>query len=268
MKSDLVLVDREALLAELKRVFDVRTAETLLGVLDKVAAQARATGVTREDFSELKQIVAELAQAQQRAEERLSRLELVVERLVETQRDLVDQISKLTDRMDKLTDRMDGLADQVSKLTDKVGKLDGRSLELTYREKADAYFGPLLRRLRVVSLRTLEDTLEAHLSQDEFRDVLLLDLLISGQPRHQPEVSEVWLAVEASVVVDAEDVARAQRRAALLRQAGYRAIPVVAGEQMTLGAEAEARLHQVVVLQDGRSFFWNEALATWAKGRS
>lgn len=284
MESELVLVDREALLAELRRVFDVQTAEALLGVLDKVAGQVRAAGISREDFSELKQIVTQLAEAQRKAEvrlagveDRLSRLEETVAQLVEAQRKaeirlegVEDRLSRLEGIVAQLAEALRDLADKVAKLTesmdrltDKVARLDGRVLETTYREKAGAYFGPLLRRLRVVSPHSLEDSLEAILSHEEFRDVLLLDLLISGQPRHRPQMSEVWLAVEVSVVVDAEDVARAQRRAALLRRAGYRAIPAVAGESITQGAEAEAGLHKVAVLQDGRSLLWEEALATW-----
>lgn len=291
MESELVLVDREALLAELRRVFDVQTAEALLGVLDKVAGQVRAAGISREDFSELKQIVTQLAEAQRKAEvrlagveDRLSRLEETVAQLVEAQRKAEIRLAGVEDRLSHVEDRLSrlegivaqlvealrDLADKVAKLTesmdrltDKVARLDGRVLETTYREKAGAYFGPLLRRLRVVSPHSLEDSLEAILSHEEFRDVLLLDLLISGQPRHRPQMSEVWLAVEVSVVVDAEDVARAQRRAALLRRAGYRAIPAVAGESITQGAEAEAGLHKVAVLQDGRSLLWEEALATW-----
>lgn len=291
MESELVLVDREALLAELRRVFDAQTAEALLGVLDKVAGQVRAAGISREDFSELKQIVTQLAEAQRKAEvrlagveDRLSRLEETVAQLVEAQRKAEIRLAGVEDRLSHVEDRLSrlegivaqlvealrDLADKVAKLTesmdrltDKVARLDGRVLETTYREKAGAYFGPLLRRLRVVSPHSLEDSLEAILSHEEFRDVLLLDLLISGQPRHRPQMSEVWLAVEVSVVVDAEDVARAQRRAALLRRAGYRAIPAVAGESITQGAEAEAGLHKVAVLQDGRSLLWEEALATW-----
>ena len=40
-------------------------------------------------------------------------------------------------------------------------------------------------------------------------------------------------------------------------------MPVVAGERVILGAEDEARQHKVVVLQDGWSFLWDEALAAW-----
>jgi len=47
--------------------------------------------------------------------------------------------------------------------------------------------------------------------------------------------------VEVSAVVERHDVERAQRRAAALRCAGYRAIPTVAGEQVTAEAEEVAR---------------------------
>jgi len=99
----------------------------------------------------------------------------------------------------------------------------------------------------------LEDDLEAHLSPEEFRDLLQLDLLIRGRPRYREEAPEVWLAVEISVVIDRRDVERA------LRRAGYRAIPTVTGERMTEGAEEEAEAHKVLMLLDGRPISWEEA---------
>jgi septation ring formation regulator EzrA len=126
MKSHLVLVDRDELLIELRQVFDVQTAETLLGVLDKVADQVYAAGVRREDFSELKAIVADLAEAQRQSEirlsgvetrlsdvetrlsgveTRLSRLEENVAALVEAQRRTGDQIKELVETQ-KLWKRM------------------------------------------------------------------------------------------------------------------------------------------------------------------
>jgi len=162
-----------------------------------------------------------------------------------------------------LAEQVRQLVASQQKIVDDLGGLKGKVLELTYHNKAGAYFGPLLRRVRVVSLPALEDELEARLSPEGFKDVLLLDLVVSGQPRHLAQGPEVLLAVEVSSVVDEEDVTRARRRAELLRQAGYRAVPVVAGERVTLGAEDEARQHKVVVLQDGRSFLWDGALAAW-----
>ncbi|MCI0529347.1 MAG: hypothetical protein L0Y56_18060 [Nitrospira sp.] len=219
-------------LAEAQR----RSEERLASVEERLAS-------VEERLSRLESIVETLAEAQRQAEERLSRLESVVETLVEQVRSLVEEQRRTANT---------------------VSDLKGRMLEITYRDNADAYFGPLLRRLRVVRPHTLEETLEAHLSREEFKDILRLDLLVSGQPRYYPNLSEVWLAVEVSTVVDKEDIDRARRRADLLRQAGYQAIPTVAGEQVTSRAEDEAHTHKVVLLEDGWIFLWEEALQAWA----
>ena len=62
-------------------------------------------------------------------------------------------------------------------------------------------------------------------------------------------------------MIDREDVARAHRRAALLRQAGHRAVPVVAGDAITLGAESEIKSAPIIVLRDGQSEGWEAELA-------
>jgi len=274
------LEETVAALAEAQR----RSEERLSRLEETVVALAEAQRRSEERLSRLEETVAALAEAQRRSEERLSRLEETVAALAEAQRRSEERLSRLEERLSSVEERLSGveerlnkletslltLAEQVrqlvasqQKIVDDLGGLKGRVLELTYRGKAGAYFGPLLRRLRVVSPHTLEDVLEARLSPEGFKDVLLLDLLVSGQPRHLTQAPEVWLAVEVSSVVDEEDVTRARRRAELLRQAGYCAVPAVAGERITLGAEDEARQHRVVVLQDGRSFLWDEALAAW-----
>lgn len=244
--QDLVrlLVQRPEWQAELRRLLLADDFLALPGIVRELAEAQRQSEAR---LTRLEATVAELAEAQKRTEQR-------VEELAEAQRNLIDQVAKLTERVDRLTDR--------------VGRLDGRMLERAYHEKAGAYFGPLLRRLRVVPPHTLEDDLEARLSGEEFQDVLRLDLLVNGQARRAAERSEVWLAVEISVVIDREDVERAVRRAALLQKAGYRAIPLVAGEQMTAGAEGEARAASAAVLLDGHALHWEEALATLdTKGR-
>lgn len=243
METHLMLVDREELFLELRQVFDVRTTEALLNVLNKVAKQVTAAGVPREDFSELKAIVAELAESQRR-------LETQMKELIATQQQAAEQIRDL--------------AESHHKMEIKVAKLEGRTLEMAYREKTPAYFGKLLRRPKVISINQLWDALETHLSEVEINDLLLIDLIVQGKPRQQPERGDLWLAVEVSAVVDQEDVERARRRADLLRRAGYAAIPVAAGEAATLGAEAAAREQSVAVIQDGRSFLWPEAFAKWS----
>lgn len=114
----------------------------LLGVLDNVAAQTRATGVTREDFTQLKQIVTalaeaqrrteqrleELAQAQARTEERLMRVELAVEKLAEAQARSEERFSRVelavaehTKAIANLQLSMEQLRKQVGGLSETVG---------------------------------------------------------------------------------------------------------------------------------------------------
>ncbi len=128
MSSELILIDRQALEAELRRVFDAQTTAVLLGVLERVATQVYAAGVTREDFSELKKIVAELAAAQKRSEERLAgveerlagveeRLSGVEERLARVE-SAVEQLALAQVRTERALER---LTEQVAGLSDTVG---------------------------------------------------------------------------------------------------------------------------------------------------
>jgi len=97
-----VLIDREMLLVEMQQVFDARTAEVLLHVLDKVAAQVRQTGVTREDFRELKQIVAALAEAQRRTTEELKELATAQRRTEERMAELVQAQARTEERLTRI----------------------------------------------------------------------------------------------------------------------------------------------------------------------
>lgn len=65
---------------------------------------------------------------------------------------------------------------------------------------------------------------------------------------------------EVSGVIDKENVARAMLRAALLRKLRHPVMPVVAGEDMTDGAERKAIPGKVAILQDGRVLNWDAAL--------
>jgi len=227
------------------------------------AAWKSAWAVWKSAWAAWKRQIAALAEAQRRTEEQVRALAAAQESFARRQEWLTTVVSDLINTVGELTTTVRELTATVGNLKTTVGDLKGRVLEGTYRDKASSYFGPLLRRLRVVDPYTLEDTLRRHLSPEEFYDVLLLDLLLCGQPREQPRIPDLWLAVEISAVVDQGDVERVRRRATYLRRAGYRVIPLVAGERATLGAEDEARRHQVAVMQDGRVFLWQEALRAW-----
>ena len=142
-------------------------------------------------------------------------------------------------------------------------RLDDYLTELSYRNKINRYFGHLIRRLKVIDLSTIDEELERTLTPGEFRDVILLDLLATGQLREAPGGPEVWLAIEISSVVDSNDVDRAWRRASLIRRAGPFVLPVAAGERTTAGAETAARNQNVVLMTDGQAEFWDAAVSAW-----
>jgi myosin heavy subunit len=260
-------------------------------------AQERYQEASEARFARIEAALDRLAEAQARTEEefrkyreaseaRFARIEATLDQLVKAQaqtearlRELAEAQAQTEARVRELAEaqeryqeasearfaRIEAVLEQVvvqlQKLTDRTGKLEGRLLELTYQQKAGSYFGHLLRRPRALLPAEIEDQLEGRITQEEFRELLAVDLLVSGRPRHLAEAPQVWLVVEISATVDRHDVERARQRADLLRRAGLRAIPTVAGEDATMGALEEAKTHKVLMLQDGRSWFWEEALA-------
>ena len=257
------------------------TAEMYKAITALVDERVKEIMVTRQDFNRLaeEQVHIEdrlnrveaaldrLIEAHIRAEERLTRLEATVEKLAEAQARTEEQVRALTEaqaRTEKqvraLTAAQTRTEETIARILDTLGDLKGRQLEQDYRDKAYAYFGTLLRQLRVVSLQELEEDLLLHLSEQQLDELRPLDLLVRGRPRQKPDAPEVWLAVEISALVDRYDVERAQQRAATLRRAGYRAIPTVAGERVVAGVDETARDSKVLLLQDGRARFWTEAL--------
>ena len=117
-----ILVNRILLLDELKRVFDLHTAEVMLGVLDKVARQVQAFGVQREDFTELKHTVQKLAEAQTQThidikrlteaqshtDERLDRIESAIEKLAESQAHTDKSLQHLSQQVGGLSETVGG----------------------------------------------------------------------------------------------------------------------------------------------------------------
>jgi hypothetical protein len=198
-------------------------------------------------------------ESQQRTDERLDRLE-------ETVQHLTENVAALTEQMLKLTERVDALAIGQQRLVDKVGELQGDMLEMRYRDHVGPYFGRILRRPQLVDLSLHLDALEAALDSDEFDEVLLLDLVVSGTPRRISDAPEIWLAMEISYAVDENDLARAVRRANLLRKAGYQAIPAVAGKRATRGTAESIGAQRVIYFEDGRINFLEDAVSRWISG--
>ena len=175
--------------------------------------------------------------------------------LVKAQGRTEQALADLAFAQERVFARLDYMAGRLS-------NMQGTVLELEFRNKATGYFNSFIRKARPVTLDSLYDVLDARLTEAELNDVLLVDLVIQGRLKQSPS-DDVFLAVEVAEVLDAEDVRRASRRAALLRKAGYRAIPVAAGRHTTEDTPSIAQFESVALLYSGNSMYWDRALEAW-----
>ena len=168
--------------------------------------------------------------------------------LAEAQRRTEEQLQTLIRRVDAMDRRL-------GRVETDVGDMRGQLLETRYRDRVGAYFGRLLRRVRVVSARDLDDLLDAAtaagaIDDETAHELRLADLIVRG--RRPADGQETYLAVEVSAGVGRDDVERAVQRATLLSKLGP-ALPVVAGLRINAKAEALAKGHGVWQMLDGRA---------------
>jgi hypothetical protein len=233
----------DALLALPEQFAELR-ADTDQRFQELIAAQQR----TESQLAALTQRVTSLADAQQRTESQIASL-------VDAQQRTESQLARLAEAHQDLETQVAALTGIVHTLIDDVGELKGDSLERRYRERAVAYFGRLLRRVRVLSLEELSTLLDEAVargapSDAEAEAVTWADLVVQGRRREDGE--EVALLVEVSWSVGPHDVERAAERATLLTRAGLSVLPVVAGRMITSEAVELARRRQVWQMLDGQ----------------
>jgi hypothetical protein len=244
-----------------------------------------------QDLLDLPRTVQELATAQRRTEEAITRLtERMEQSFTEaaTERhELRQDLSQLTGRVDRLTDRVEqgftdaaedrqrirtdmaqGFAEVVAEQRDMrrdIGQLKGLGREQFYRDRAAAIFGRLLVQgydaTNQVADRLQEARQTGVISDRDYQEALAADLLWGGQTRDSRQ--SIVLVLEASWTVGHIDVHRAARRAAGLRQAGLRALPVAAGQEWPPNTQGDARQSGVAIVQDGTvdQESWEAALA-------
>lgn len=188
--------------------------------------------ILTEELLSLPQIVRELAEAQQRTEERLESLAARVG-------ELVTQVRELTAAQKRTGDH--------------VGSLEGRSLERDYFDKAYAYFDDILRKIRVIPWSEVADLLdqaEERISRKERKQVMEADLIIHG--RRLEDKVETYLLGEVSVGIGLEDVHRAAQRAKIFTRVTEKpVIPAVGGKRIIPEARELAQELGVSVFLDG-----------------
>jgi uncharacterized protein (UPF0335 family) len=203
----------------------------------------------------LEATVADLTKAQLAANERLDRLEQTVERLEATMADLGRRVGELTDNVARLASTQEIMAGHVSELR-------GWRVEANFRERPYAYFGLRIRKARAIrpdELIVVEQAREkGQLSDREWEDLMVLDALIQGRIGNGEQARDIFLALEASAVIDRKDVDRAFARANILRTLGLPVIPAVGGDSILPEADQLARQLKVAVSSKGAITFWPE----------
>jgi hypothetical protein len=268
---------------------ELLTLPTLVrGLAETVAHLAEEQRRLAEGQQRLTEEQQQVVEGQQRLTETVTQLANRMDQLTETVAQLANRMDQLTDTVAQLANRMDQLTETVAQLTNRMdqltetvaqlavgqrqltegqqrievqlGEVRGWALEQRYRTHAPAYFGRFLRQVQTVDVGRLADALRERLEEREVAEVLLSDLILTGRLRTPARAPEIRVVLEVSTTVDRADVERAQRRAALLRQARYPAVAVAAGTEATAGAHRAASEGGVALLLDGRIDGWQEAL--------
>jgi hypothetical protein len=159
-----------------------------------------------------------------------------------------------------MTEWHEPLAETQQRLKQHMSAIRNWFLQERYRTHAPAYFGRFLRQVQPVQFGRLADALRERLAEGELEEVLLSDLILTGRLPTPGRPQAIWVVLEVSTTVDRRDVERAQRRAALLRQARYPAVAVAGGTEATTGARQAASETGVALLLDGRIDGWQAAV--------
>jgi hypothetical protein len=199
---------------------------------------------TVEDFQDLLRLLRERPEWRDQL-----RQVLLVDGLVDAIRGLSEEVRRLAEAQLKAEGRIGRLEEAITRLTEAqlkteetvrilvrdVGDLKGESLERAYRDRAPAYFGRILQRIRVLDPQRLglllDEAVEAgRITPDERIDALEADVVVEGRR----DGEDVYLVAEVSWQIGAEDVERAIRRASVVERAlDRRTLAAVAGRELS-----------------------------------
>jgi archaellum component FlaC len=246
----------------------------------QLAILAERINALTESLDRLTKRVEELAEIQraleettcqrfQQMEERFDRVELRIDGVQQRLGGVEQEMGQVKERLGGVEGRLGGVEQEMGQVKEKVSKvgkrvdpLAGWYLEERYRRHAYAYFGRFLKQIRVVAMEEIEKRFGQVLTDADLQDLYNLDIIIQGSlPNAQNE--EVFLAVEVSTEIEKRDVDRAVRRAAILRDAGVRCLPVVGGERIGNRAEKAVKAQQVIVITNGKIEGWEEAFIAY-----
>lgn len=116
------MLDSFQIYEELSQSLGEKAARALTKTLTKIYDDLHNT-VTKAEFNELRDVVAELAEAQKRTEERLDTLSLRMEELAEAQKRTEQRVEELAEAQKKTEQRLEELAEAQKKTEESLNKL-------------------------------------------------------------------------------------------------------------------------------------------------
>ncbi|WP_456443805.1 hypothetical protein [Caldithrix abyssi] len=128
------MLDTFKIYDELKENFGEQAASKLTEVLGQIY-QDLSDAVTKKEFNELKEVVADLAEAQKRTEQRLDELTVCVNELAEAQKRTEQRVNELAEAQKRTEQRLDELTVRVNELAEAQKRTEQRVNELTEAQK-------------------------------------------------------------------------------------------------------------------------------------
>lgn len=236
---------------------------------DPALRQRVFAAIAPEEFlalpAKVDRLAGEVSASRTASEERFARIEAILERLAESQSRTEAEIASFREAAEQRFQRVEqelaelrkaidlfrqAAQERFQKLEDEWAKLLGRYLEEQYAKHIYSYFGHVLRRMRLLTPSDIDDLVRPALTIAEVKDLFLADIIARGRLLEQPD-QEVYLVMEVSRTVEESDVARARRRADLMRKAGLPCVAAVGGEQITEAGRLEAEHSQVLYTLEG-----------------
>ena len=135
---------------------------------------------------------------------------------------LTEQVRQLTEQVGQLTAQMRDVVIRLDHHDVQLARLIGDEAERRVQRNAPAYFGHMLRRIRVIAPAELADMIDdaidswADLMKGDRAPLLALDLAARGIDRRTRE--RAYLAVEVSAGIGERDIMRAADRARRLER--------------------------------------------------
>jgi hypothetical protein len=162
------VIDTLQLYQDLAETLDEAAARKLAATLGTIYSELRQS-VTKEDFSELKQAVAELAQAQKRTEVRVEELAQAQKRTEERVEELAQAQKRTEERVEELAQAQKRTEERVEELAQAQKRTEERIEELAQAQKRTE---ERVEELAHAQKRT-EDRLDAlaHIVETGFRDI-------------------------------------------------------------------------------------------------